>query len=371
MLEYQFKFSETASVHLSIIRVIAAHLVVIGHGIMGRISPIGGAILGAPGLGVFFCMSGLLISYSTLKRKNDKKYEFKRFVVKRFSKIHPALFISLIIMTIVDFFFYVYRGNADILNSYNIPTFLWNLLILQDSFVGPTCFGTSRQLWPFPLFWWTYLFFGWMILGYRNTKKHYFYALVLTGFSLILVFIIAGPWTLNKLDYISLWFLGALFGYGINKFDLYLKEKMDSKTQEGANKLKNRVKYGSLAASLILYVLSAIRVLTHQDPYGTIMLLLLNASFLLFIVFSQYVHINVPEKLKKGAHFFAGYTYSLFLIQYAAGYIISFIFNLGPILYIIFTYILTNIIAIAIGYLTEMRASKIENYLLKKFNLTT
>ncbi len=374
MTQYKFRFSETASFHLNIIRIISAHLIVIGHGIMGRVSQIGGAILGAPGLGVFFCMSGLLISYSTLRRMNDEEYEFKRFVVKRFSRIYPALFLSLIVMVFVDWFFYIYFGNPDILNSYNIPTFLWNLLILQDSLIGPTCFGTSRQLWPFPLFWWTYLFLGWLLLGFRNTNKKYIYIFVLGVFTFILIFICLGPWTSNKLDYLILWFLGAIFGYILNKLDLYIQEKSAKKEnnkEKDKNNLKNKIKYTSLTISIILYILSAIRLLTHLDPYGTICLLLLNGSFFFFIIFSQYVNINIPEKIKKPVNFVSSYTYSLFLIQYTAGYIISFIIELPAILFIISIYILSNILAIGIAYFTELRASKIENYLLKRFNLSS
>lgn len=372
MTEYTFKFSESASLHLGIIRIIAAHLIVIGHGIMGRVSPIGGAILGAPGLGVFFCMSGLLISYSTLRRMKDKKYEFKRFVVKRFARIYPALGLALVIMIVVDFFYYVIFGNPDVLNSYNIPTLLWNILILQDSWWGPTCFGTSRQLWPFPLFWWTYLIFGWLLLGFRNTKKKYVYVFVSLVLTFPVVFIILGPWTQNKLDYVSLWILGVLFGYTLNRLDHHIQKKAaekDTIPKKSAQKYINKIKYGSLALSLVLYVLSAIRLLTHQDPYGTLCLFLLNGSFFFFLIFSQYIQVKIPEKLKKGVNFLASYTYSLFLVQYAAGYIIFFFGTFPAVIYIILIYLLSNFIAIAIAYFSELRVSKIENYLLRKFHL--
>ncbi len=372
-LDYNFKFSEAASFHLNIIRIIAAHLVVIGHGVMGRISQLKGGMLGAPGLGVFFAMSGILISYSTLRRMNDERYEFKRFVVKRFSRIYPALFLALIIMATVDWYFYGYLGNPDIINSYNIQTFLWNLLILQESMWGPFCFGTSRQLWPFPLFWWTYLFFGWLLLGFRNTKKKYIYIFVLGFFTFILIFICLGEWTSNKVEYLSLWFLGALFSFLINKFDLYIKKRSAKYTEnpeKRAKILKKKVSFIALTISIILYILSAIRILTHLDPYGLVMLLLLNSSLFFFIVFSQYININIPEKIKKPVNFVSSYTYSLFLIQYSAGYVTAiFKIRFNPIFFIILIYFLSNIMAIGIAYFTEMRASKIENYLLKTFHL--
>jgi peptidoglycan/LPS O-acetylase OafA/YrhL len=370
---YNFKFSEAASLHLNIIRIIAAHLVVIGHGIMAKISQLKGGILGAPGLGVFFALSGVLISYSTQRRMSEEKYEFKRFLIKRFSRIYPALLLSLIIMAIVDWFFYNSPGTYDILNSYNIPTFLWNLLILQESMIGPTCFGTSRQLWPFPLFWWTYLFFGWLLLGFRNTKNKLIYSIILAFFTFILIFICLGPWTSNKVEYLSLWFLGALFSFGLNKLDFYIKKKESEekdKKKVVISLLKTKIKYSALVLSIILYILSAIRILTHHDPYGLLMLLLLNFSLFFFIIFSQYIQINIPENIKKRVNFVSSYTYSLFLIQYSAGYILSFLkIKFNPIFSILLLYLLSNLLAIGIAFFTEMRASKIENYLLKKFNL--
>jgi hypothetical protein len=218
------------------------------------------------------------------------------------------------------------------------------------------------------------LFLGWLLLGFRNTNKKYIYALILSGFAFIIIFICLGPWTSNKLDYLSLWFLGALFGYVINKLDLYIQkksEKTENNQEKTINNLKNKIKYSSLIISIILYILSAIRLLTHLDPYGTVCLLLLNASFFFFIIFSQYININIPKKIRKPVNFVSSYTYSLFLIQYSSGYIISFIIKLPAIPFIILMYILSNILAIGIAYYTELRAPKIESYLLEKFKLSS
>ncbi|TXT53164.1 MAG: putative Acyltransferase 3 [Promethearchaeota archaeon] len=373
MSQFEFRFSEAASFHLSIIRIIAAHLVVIGHGVMGRISQLKGGMLGAPGLGVFFALSGILISYSTLHRMNDKKYEFKRFYIKRFARIYPALFVSLIIMAIVDWFLFNSPGTTDILNSYNIPTFLWNLLILQESWWGPFCFGSSRQLWPFPLFWWTYLFFGWLLLGRRNTKSKALYILGLGLFGGILVFICLGAWTSNKLEYLTLWFLGALFMYVINRLDSWIKKRESDQSASSIAKttsLKKKIKCGALLISIILYILSAIRLLTQRDPYGLIMLLLLNFALFFFIIFSQYIDVEIPEKMKRRANFISSYSYSLFLIQYSAAYMLSFLrIEFNPIFSIVLMYFFSNALGIAIAYFTELRASRIERYILKKLNL--
>jgi len=373
MNQYDFQFNETASIHINIIRIIAAHLVVIGHGIMGRISPIWGGMIGAPGLGLFFAMSGVLISHTTLRRMKDERYEFKRFVLKRFSRIYPTLFLALIVMAIIDGIWYIHLDHIDILDSYNIKTFLWNLLILQESMIGPTCFGNNRQLWPFPLFWWTYLFFGWLLLGFRNTNKKYLYCIILGLFTFILIFICLGEWTSNKIEYLSLWFMGALFSYVINKIDLYIEKKSAERKNnwvKASNKLKNRIKYSALIISIILYILSIIRLLTHRDPYGIWCLLLLTWSFFSFIIFSQYIHIIYSEKVKKIVNFMANYTYSLFLIQYSAGYLLSiFKVEANIYFYIFLIYLFSNLMAIAIAYFTEMRSNKTDKYLAKKFNL--
>jgi len=382
-MQYDFKFSEAASININIVRIIAAHLVVIGHGIMALFSPIGGGLLGAPGLGVFFAMSGILISYSTFRNMNKDDYDFKKFFVRRFSRIHPPLLLALIIMAIIDGFWFIYLGNPDPLNSYNIPTFLWNLLILQDSLWGPTCFGMSRQLWPFPLFWWTYLFFGWLILGMRTTKKKYLYGIILGFFSFILIFICLGPWTSNKIEYLSLWFYGVGFSFLINKLDNYIQKKNIQNKKIGEDKsiqLKKNVKNASFVIAIILFILAYIRLFTHQDPYGIICLLLLNSSFFFFIIVSQYSKKTYSVKVKKIVNFMADYTYSLFLIQYSAYYLLSLFIDVvafaensipNKIIILVLMYLLSNLLAIVIAYFTELKHKKIYYFLLRKLHINS
>jgi len=383
MTQYDFKFSEKASININIVRIIAAHLVVIGHGIMAFFSPIGGALLGAPGLGVFFAMSGILISYSTFRNMNKDDYDFKKFFVRRFSRIHPPLLLALIIMAIIDGFWFIYLGNPDPLNSYNIPTFLWNLLILQDSWWGPTCFGMSRQLWPFPLFWWTYLFFGWLILGMRTTKKKYLYFILLGFFAFILVFICLGLWTSNKIEYISLWFYGVAFSYLINKLDNYIQKKSienDKNSEKNSVDLEKKVKKICFVIAIILFILAYVRLFTHPDPYGIICLILLNSSFFFFIIVSQYSNKKYSVKVKKIVNFMADYTYSLFLIQYSAYYLIWLFIDVvafaehsipNRIIILVLMYILSNLLAILIAYFTELKHRKINDFLLRKLHINS
>ena len=160
----------------------------------------------------------------------------------------------------------------------------------------------------------------------------------------------------------------------INKIYLFIKKLSNYNSLEKQNKIsqkiEKKIKYSALIISIIPYILSAIRLLTHRDPYGLICLLLLTFSFFSFIVFSQYVNINFSTKGKKVVNFFANYTYSLFLIQYSAGYILSMLRVKANTDFLIFLiYLLSNGMAIVIALLTEMRSSKLNNYLIRIFNL--
>jgi len=322
--------------------------------------------IGVSGFNFLMLISGLLIAHSIFKRKSDERYDYKRYFLRRFSRIYPVLLVGFIIIIIFD-----RLNNYKFLEHFD--TFLINILLLNDSALGYSYYGSSFHLWFLPLFWYLYLFFGWLLLGLRTTKRNYFlYVIILGFFSLIIVLICLGTKTNKKINYIIIWLLSASFTLFMNKLYKKIKEnstKNGKIENETAEKIKKKVKYSSFAISALLFILALSRGIYFQfeNPYELIYNLFLAGAILFFLLFSQYTEFIFPKKIKKLLHFLASYSFTLFLIHLAV-----FSFLLKPfdrIFYFILIYIGVNFLSIAIAYITEFRSNKIYHFLLRIFKL--
>jgi peptidoglycan/LPS O-acetylase OafA/YrhL len=202
-----FQFTETASINLYLLRIIAIHLVILGHGIGIFLQHRIAHYFANMGLVLFFLISGLMISYSIYKKDTNNDYNFKIYLVNRFSRIYPPLIICLILLIIIDGFSF----NNPL--SYNIPSFLTTLFLLNDTCLHIPSFGSARPLWVLPLFWWTYLFFGWIYLGRKTTKKKFMDILLLCFFSFMMIFVYSGFFCDNlghTLGLLLIWINGIL-----------------------------------------------------------------------------------------------------------------------------------------------------------------
>ncbi len=374
MEDYNFRFSETASINLYLIRFISAQLITIAHGVEG----IGlfqlGDYIGSQALMFFFLISGLLVSYSTFGKIKKKNYDFKKYFLRRFSRIYPNLMLVLILIIFIDTFWIVFLGGKDLYNACNILTFIFTALFLNDSAIGYTAFCSARQLWPFPLFWWSYLFFGWLLLGKRTVKKKYIYYILLILFIFPLILVIMGYHIWIKIHYSLIWFLGVFFSYFINKMDLYIDKKSEfimENQDKKENNIKKKIKVFCVANALILFILAYIRLYFHNDPFDTLYYLLLIGVIFCIIVFSQYTRISYPEKLKKGIIFMSNYSLTLYLLHFSIyNLLMEFLRKyLNYILVFFILFILVNLISLIVAYFTEMKADRIYYYLLKKFKL--
>ncbi len=368
MKNNNFTLSDTASIHINILRVFSIQTIAFCHGLENIAAiPLDNPI-GVSGFTFLMLISGFLIAYSIIKGKRDKNYDFKRYFLRRFSRIYPVLLIGFIVIIFFDW-----------LNKYkfleNIDIFLINIILLNNSVLGFPYYGFNRHLWFLPLFWYMYLLFGWLLLGLRTTKRNYFlYIIILALFSLIIIIICLGTQTTKKINYIIIWILSAVFLFLMIRLNTYIEKKSLKNNFDEVkrkNQLKKKVKYVSLAISTFLFIMALLRGIYFKfdNPYELVYNLFLTGAVFFLLIISQYTDFIYPKKVKKALNFIASYSFTLFLIHVAV-----FNFLLKPfdnVIYFIIIYINVNILSFIIAYFTEMKSEKIYHYLLKLFGLET
>ncbi len=359
---YKFEFSETASINLYIIRILSAQLIGFAHGIQGLGFFRTGEFIGTPGLIFLFLMSGLLISHNVFKKMKRETYDFKEFIINRFSRVYPSLLLVLIIIIFLDAVWLNFFGGKDISNSYNIVSFIITLLFLNDSALGIYTFGTAHQLWALPPIWFLYMVFGWLLLGTRTTKKKYLYFIILALFGFLLVVVIFGLRIWHKIICVVIWCFGVAFILLMNKLDAAIVKSSNKDT------IKKRIRYISVVLAILFFILAMIRLITHQDPFGIVYFLFFTGTILCIFVFSQYTELKYPEKVKKSIIFMANYSFTFYLLHFSFLNLILPIFMnyLNDIVALIFSYVLVNIASLGVAYITEFKYYKIRGYLSKK-----
>jgi len=362
MEDYKFEFSETSSINLYIIRILSAQMIGIAHGIQGLGFFRSAEYIGTPGLIFLFLMSGLLISHNVFRKRKRKTYEFKEFMINRFSRVYPSLLAVLIIIIFLDALWLTYIGGTDISNSYNFISFIVTLFFLNDSALEIYTFGTAHQLWALPPIWYLYMVFGWLILGRRTTKKKYLYFIFLICFSFLLVLVILGLRIWHKIICVIIWFIGVTFILLMNKFDAALSKRTNNQT------IKKRIRYISVILTVLFFILAMLRVITHRDPFGIVYFLFFTGTILSIFVFSQYTRLRYPEKLKKGIIFMANYSFTFYLLHFSFLNLFLPIFMtlLNDIIALLLSYVLVNIVSVGVAYITEFRYYKIRSYLSKE-----
>ena len=373
-MEFNFRFSETASINLDIIRVAAIQNVAVAHGMamMGLIPPVSPGLFGSISFPLIFLISGILTSYSLLNKQKDKDYDFQQYFLNRVSRIYPSLLLSIVFLIIFDISFIILGGK---LTSFNILTLIFNLLFINDSVFGIPNFGSSYNFWTLPNFWWSYLFLGWFLLGSRTVQKKYKYLGILSTFSFLLIAVYLGPWykisLLADMSLLFIWVSGVLITIILNRYDLIIQNRK----KLGRIRIKqDTINKIFLYSFLFIFIFGSICCLSsfNLGPMDIEYQLILVSSVLLLLIYSQYAKFQYKEKFKKVIRFMASYTFTLYIVHFALFNLLTlFLGDINSVILFFIGYILSNLLAILIAYFTEMRYYKINKYLLKKCNLDT
>ena len=84
--------------------------------------------LGLHGVYIFFCISGIVFSITYL---NKEKITFKKFMAKRFARLYPLHFFTLIIVLVIQTINLNYSNNHEIYFLNDIKHFLLNIFLIS------------------------------------------------------------------------------------------------------------------------------------------------------------------------------------------------------------------------------------------------
>ncbi|TXT65535.1 MAG: conserved membrane protein of unknown function [Promethearchaeota archaeon] len=378
-ISFQFELSEPSSTSLYLIRAVAAQFVAVGHGI-GIVLRLPIATLFAGlGLMLFFLISGLLISYSLFTKMREQEYRFKHFLINRFSRIYPPLIVSLIFLLIFDGLWFT---NP---KFYNPLSFIFTLLLINDTQLGVAAFGSARQAWALPLFWWTYLIFGWIVLGLKLKKKKHIFFLVLSALFFLLILVYSGyieNSLYSNLKFLLLWVLGVFIIFLLNSITKHMKKKssigrekdgvfitsIQFLTENGKFREKNALKNALRLGMVFLMTMALMNLLLYRQPYDIYFMLLIVILLFFFLLYCQFTAFNYSKKAKKIIKFISSYSFSLYLVHYTTfSFMMLFRYDLNNILLFFIAFAFTNLVALGIAAISERQYKKINTYLLNKF----
>ena len=390
MRDYTFRFSETSSTTLNLIRVVAIHNIVIVHGMaMTQINrSINFGLIGSLTFPFLFLISGFLISHSVFSKMEQKSYDFRKFFINRVSRIIPPLFVGLTLTALIDGMWGISMGIEIPSETYNIPTFFLNILLLNNSAFGVPSFGSSFQLWTLPMFFWAYLFFGWILLGLKSTKKRYFYFILLGFFTFMMIMIYCGPWYRGSfkgdISLFFTWICGVFFSILMNQMNYSVQKKKNPSNIEVNNinshnnllrdQFNNKKLLPIIKSKLFLwgslFFISFFLIGPIFDIQLVEYILLLISAFFCLLIYTQYTSYSYPKRFKKILSFMASYSYSIYIIHYSIFNFLSLFFgDVNNILLFLLGYIICNLLSIGIASITERRYHTISAFLLKKLNL--
>jgi len=306
---------------------------------------------------VFFILSGYLVGASILKRAIKNTLSVKEYLmIDRGVRIYLVVIPALIITYILDSYGYklfnsssIYSGdlnfaslNYSIIERLSIPSFLGNILMLQES-IFPT-FGSNSPLWSLAYEVWYYiLFFSIVKIFIKDTSinKIFYFAIIILSFLI-----------LNK--QIFLYFLIWLMGVAI----WYIKDKI---------KINIRI-------TLIFFIFSLLLSRIHVISYHFISDLFVATSVCFMILSFQSKSLKFMQfyNLNK---IFSNFSYSLYVIHFPIIiFLLSFLHdnfsfkfsvepNINYLGYFIVILVLIYTLAYLFFILTEKNTKKIQKRL--------
>ena len=315
------QLSENASVHLDMVRGLAAFAVMVSH-VRGLFfldySELAGksvfltALYGATGLGhqaviVFFVLSGFFIGTAVFRSHEQGRWSWKVFLVNRITRLQLVLLPALLLcalwdqvgMRVLQSGTYYFQNVPHLLpvsvaSRETLSIFFGNLFFLQ-SFLFPS-FGSNGPLWSLSYEFWYYMLFPLVMFavvrGIRPGTRLLFAA------AAVVLFLFIGP-------VLSLYFLIWLAGVAVGL----------APRQSGLQRGRAVLLWGLLTATVFVLALAASRV--RLVPEGVPSDFLVGAGFALWL----YVLVHVPQSrlsvaYVKSARTLAGFSYTLYLTHF-------------------------------------------------------
>ncbi len=373
------RISENTSFILNIVRIFAAWLVLIGHGLFyfgltifknQEIFP----ALQNIGVVALFILAGFLSAYSIERKKDDPTYSFPIYLIEKLCRIWSGLIPALVFILAIDrLSLFLNPEKYHYLPNYNFRTFIGNVFFLQNYLSIPkgtmiegltrfnlAPFGSGRPLWTLSVEWWIYIAVGFLFLIVIPAIRRKSFS-----FSKVVLFLIlswqpieflVGRETNAKVNLTFFFIIGFLI------FLIYrpLAENRD-------NRYENKSLFKTYLA-LGFFIVMIIVGLLVKNAYSLLFIIFFGVFFLSLILFAESRTWRLPKMLSAAASFLAGYTYSLYLVHYS---IIDFIaFNLPELTKsqkFWLSFIISHFIAIVMYYLFERHGRTLSTYFIHQY----
>lgn len=323
------------------------------------------------GVLIFFFLSGFLISYVVKLKSPQTDYTFKVFFVDRFARIYSGLIPALLFILIMDsaYLHFINRSYSfDILESFDVPAFFANLLMLQNypiteylhKLTGIAAlhnepFGSGRPLWTLPIEWWLYMLFGWTWFKYSKELR---------GTRLVMFFVILAFFAVVPLEQLIhgkgsgvltyAWLMGVLMMF------LLAYTHRDS--------LPPRIALPASFAFLIL-ALWYLKTFASNNVYNVRVIFLIGWSFFFFIAMFRSTNF-VPQTVKKIVRFLADYSYSLYLIHLTvAVWFTAWEQTVAKEWLAIGGIIAANLVSMIFALFTEMQHPRVNRWIRKRLGI--
>jgi peptidoglycan/LPS O-acetylase OafA/YrhL len=353
--------TNTATVYLDIIRILASQMVVLGHGvrfngIFPYMGPPSFPYIQKMAVVIFFFLSGFLITTSVIKKTRIREFSFLEYFCERFARIYSAVIPCLLLILIFDFFFQILMPDTyGYYESFNIKTLLGNLFMLQNypHLFNIASFGSARPLWTLAIEWWIYMLFGLLFLFPQKNLNQIVVKLVGLG--------ICGaiPWYYldgrgNGLTFVWMW--GSIFSYLYFTFGHKLK-------------IKNAV---LIVLGVTFTYITFAKVMRTMNAYEFKFGYLVSISMGIWFFYFNTKQSNFNKHILRLIEVFAGYSFTLYIIHYSLMDFLRYYF-VGHNPYVVFSFsvILVNVAAYYVAKISEHKTKVVLNFLKTKlFNET-
>lgn len=349
--------TDRSSFFLDTLRIISAELVLIAHFTDYHQDHYLRVIFkdaGVLSVGVFFILSGLLISNSVWNKKSSRnEYRFKDYFFDRFFRIYTAFVPSLIVGIAIDLFA-TYTTSLPLSNC-SVLVFAGNLFMLQEypvlkelSYILPPhigekirvpVMGSNLPLWPMAIEWWIYMLFGWIMFRQKSRNRSYW---------LVLIFVSIVP--LYQI------FPGSRMGPGLTLFWV-LGMVIAILIRADSRKLTN------MSESKLLTIISLI-LLTVFYGLGYWRLAIVFVAFIVFQLLKRSSSDQTRNKtIDKIIRTSANYSFTLYLTHFPILRFMSKIELLCSVeVKLLLNFVICNVLALIVAFLFETRHKALKAY---------
>ena len=371
--------SGDSSFLIDLVRVLACEMVVLCHSLTiymfyhNLVNDIGtwlwkiDGLLATMGVTLFFFVSGIVIANSLFKKRSEGRYGFLDYFIDRFSRIYSGLIPCLAVILIIDVLIMALNGPYydKTSPSFGSPglsatTFAASLLMIQS--VPPLQIPQppfAEILWTLNIEWWLYMLFGWAAISFAAIKKlDAKRILVLAILALFPAYrLLIGP---NYL--VAIWFFGVLITLLLikGKYTVFLKKHF---------KLLS-------AFFLLLTIIRIGQILSWGIQAYEPVIEVLVGCLLLVTVINLNDQNRIPNgRIKLIVKTMAKYSFTLYLTNMAViglsfACIDKFSLSIGLPGVIVYSLVVTNLIALAIAIPTEMQYKKFGRWIKARLKTT-